>query len=121
RNHAGELARLFAGDPTLTPDQRRLVESEEAWTLGVTAANQRPIPVPAAPVAPHPPAARMPPSPRLRGEGRGERQGPVDYRYTYLRDPAAISRRSFALIRKEADLARFPRGLRTLAARVAHA
>ena len=41
-------------------------------------------------------------------------------RYTYLRDPAAIYRRSFALIEAEADLARFPPELRQLALRLAH-
>ena len=41
--------------------------------------------------------------------------------YTYLRDPAAIYRRSFALVRAEANLARFPVGLRPLAVRLAHA
>ncbi|HVC57829.1 MAG TPA: precorrin-8X methylmutase [Stellaceae bacterium] len=39
----------------------------------------------------------------------------------YLRDPAAIYRRSFALVRAEADLARFPASLRPLAMRLAHA
>jgi precorrin-8X/cobalt-precorrin-8 methylmutase len=38
----------------------------------------------------------------------------------YLRDPAAIYRRSFALIRREVDLARFPRELRPLALRLVH-
>jgi hypothetical protein len=47
RDGAGELAVLFVGDPGLTPDQRFRVETEEAWTLGVTSARQRPIPVPA--------------------------------------------------------------------------
>jgi len=42
-------------------------------------------------------------------------------RYTYLRDPAAIYRRSFALIEAEADLSRFPHDLRPLALRLAHA
>lgn len=41
--------------------------------------------------------------------------------YAYLRDPAAIYRRSFALIEAEADLSRFPADLRPLAMRVAHA
>lgn len=41
--------------------------------------------------------------------------------YAYLRDPAEIYRRSFALVRAEADLARFPASLRPLALRVAHA
>lgn len=42
-------------------------------------------------------------------------------RYTYLRDPAEIYRRSFALIEAEADLSRFPPDLRPLALRLAHA
>ena len=42
-------------------------------------------------------------------------------RYDYLRDPAAIYARSFALIEEEADLARFPAELRPLALRLAHA
>ena len=42
-------------------------------------------------------------------------------RYSYLRDPGAIYRRSFALIRAEADLARFPAALRPIALRLAHA
>jgi len=42
-------------------------------------------------------------------------------RYAYLRDPAEIYRRSFALIEAEADLARFPPELRPLALRLAHA
>ncbi|HEU0216233.1 MAG TPA: precorrin-8X methylmutase [Stellaceae bacterium] len=41
--------------------------------------------------------------------------------YTYLRDPAAIYRRSFALIEAEADLGGLPPDLRPLAARLAHA
>ena len=45
RDRAGDLAALFAGDPRLTPVQLEQVETEEAWTLGVTAAKQRPIPV----------------------------------------------------------------------------
>lgn len=41
-------------------------------------------------------------------------------RYDYLRDPAAIYRRSFALIRDAADLAHLPRDLRPLALRLIH-
>jgi hypothetical protein len=48
RDGAGELAALFAGDPGLSPSDRRRIETEEAWTLGVTAARQRRI------GAPHP-------------------------------------------------------------------
>jgi precorrin-8X/cobalt-precorrin-8 methylmutase len=48
-------------------------------------------------------------------------QGSGPGRYSYLRDPAAISRRSMALIRAEADLAQFPRSLRSMALRLAQA
>jgi precorrin-8X/cobalt-precorrin-8 methylmutase len=41
--------------------------------------------------------------------------------YTYLRDPAAIYERSFALIRAETDLSRLPASLHTLALRLVHA
>jgi len=51
----------------------------------------------------------------LKG-GEGKEAG-----YPYLRDPAAIYRRSFALIRAEARLARFPAALRPMAVRLAHA
>ncbi|MGE3784917.1 MAG: precorrin-8X methylmutase, partial [Alphaproteobacteria bacterium] len=39
----------------------------------------------------------------------------------YLRDPAAIYERSFALVREAANLGRFPAALRPLAVRLAHA
>ena len=42
-------------------------------------------------------------------------------RYEYLRDPAAIYERSFALIEAETDLAWLPPALRPLAMRLAHA
>jgi precorrin-8X/cobalt-precorrin-8 methylmutase len=42
-------------------------------------------------------------------------------RYTYLRDPAAIYRQSFAMIEQEAGLARLSDDLRSLAMRLAHA
>lgn len=41
--------------------------------------------------------------------------------YTYLKDPAAIYRRSFALIRREVDLRPIPRALHALALRLVHA
>jgi hypothetical protein len=37
----GTLAAIFAGDPLLTEEQRAVVETEEAWTLGVTAPRMR--------------------------------------------------------------------------------
>ena len=42
-------------------------------------------------------------------------------RFDYLRDPDQITRRSFALIRREAALEQLPPGLRGLAARLVHA
>jgi precorrin-8X/cobalt-precorrin-8 methylmutase len=42
-------------------------------------------------------------------------------RYSYLRDPATIYRRSFELIEQEADLGRLPREMRPLALRLVHA
>jgi precorrin-8X/cobalt-precorrin-8 methylmutase len=116
RDRAGELVTLFAGDGGLTPTQRNQVEREEAWTLGVSAARQRPIPI--ANDCPRPAAARVTPSPREREEGGSKRPNSA---YSYLRDPAAISRRSLALVRAEADLSRFPPPLRRVAARIAHA
>jgi precorrin-8X/cobalt-precorrin-8 methylmutase len=41
--------------------------------------------------------------------------------YDYLRDPQAIYRRSFDLIRKEADLSRFPLDLHPIVLRLVHA
>jgi precorrin-8X/cobalt-precorrin-8 methylmutase len=79
---AGRLAPLFAGDPTLTAEERAAIEAEESWTLGFTGAPRR---------------------------------------YAYLRDPQAIYRRSFALIRREADLASLPAALHPLARRLVHA
>jgi precorrin-8X/cobalt-precorrin-8 methylmutase len=117
RDRAGELAALFAGDPTLTRAERDRVEAEEAWTLGVTAAKQRPIPTPT--------VAFTLIHPTLRAGGDAERseagEGNGALFYTYLCDPVEISRRSLALIREETDLARFPRRLQPLALRLAHA
>ena len=124
-DRAGKLAALFAGDPSLTAEQRHRVETEEAWTLGVTAARQRPIPVPCPmPTLTHPALRAGSTLSRNAGEGaeRSEAgEGDGARSYTYVRDPAEISRQSFALIREEADLARFPRALEPLALRLAHA
>jgi len=131
----GALPMWFVGDPDLTAEQRHVVETEEAWTLGVTRARQRAAPAP------------TPTLPRLRGRGapcvnradetlprkrgREDRRasgGPVGAeiasrgrKYSYLRDPEAIYRASFAAIRAEADLPRFPAVQRSLALRLAHA
>ncbi len=66
-----------------------------------------------------PPAAPTRALHALPFPARGEGSGPGHY--TYLRNPAAIFRRSTALIRAEADLARFPRALRPMALRLAQA
>ncbi|HLJ65520.1 MAG TPA: precorrin-8X methylmutase, partial [Stellaceae bacterium] len=79
---AGRLAPLFAGDPSLTQEEIACIESEEGWTLGVTA------------------PARS---------------------YHYLRDPRAIYRRSFSLIRAEIDVTSFPPPLRSVVTRIVHA
>jgi precorrin-8X/cobalt-precorrin-8 methylmutase len=122
RDRAGELGALFVGDPRLTREQRRRIETEEAWTLGVTAAGQRPIPTPT--TLTHPALRAGSPLSRNAGEGAERREageGSTARTYAYVRDPAEIARRSFAAIRAEADLARFPRPMRRLASRLAHA
>lgn len=125
RDRTGELPALFAGDPALTRAERDRVETEEAWTLGVTAAKQRPIPTPTV-VSPliHPARRTGSRLSRIAGEGAECSEAAAGNgapAYAYLCDPAEISRRSLALIRQEADLARFPRQLRSLALRLAHA
>jgi precorrin-8X/cobalt-precorrin-8 methylmutase len=101
----GELAELLAGDPTLSRAERRQVEREEGWVLGVTGE----IVYRAANAAPRQAIS-------LRPVGRsGKKQ------WRYLTDPAAIYRRSLALIRREVDLASIPRALHSLALRLIHA
>jgi precorrin-8X/cobalt-precorrin-8 methylmutase len=95
----GALASLLAGDPTLSRADRRRVEDEEGWVLGVAGEVVRRAAV-----------ART---------SKKRLSGPT--RYRYLKDPAAIYRRSFSLIRREVDLAPIPRGLRALALRLVHA
>jgi precorrin-8X/cobalt-precorrin-8 methylmutase len=132
RDQADELAAWFAGAPGLSDQERRIIESEEAWTLGVTTPRLRRS-------SPSPPSrvrvgvsGRIPerspiPTSPSHGSGAGPSLAPLKggegnkTAYTYLRDPAAIYRRSFALIRAEARLARFPPALRPLAVRLAHA
>jgi precorrin-8X/cobalt-precorrin-8 methylmutase len=36
----GRLSAMFAGDPTLSPSERAIVETEEGWILGVTVADR---------------------------------------------------------------------------------
>jgi len=95
RDRAGELASWFA--PPVHEGEVRQIVSEEAWTLGVM----------------EPRRAKRPASSSAIPDDKTN--------FDYLRDPAEISRRSFALVRAEGDLARFPRALRPLAQRLAHA
>jgi hypothetical protein len=50
RDRAGELAAWFAGAPTLTSRQRQIIETEEAWTLGVTAPKRPLLSTPSPPL-----------------------------------------------------------------------
>jgi precorrin-8X/cobalt-precorrin-8 methylmutase len=113
---AGTLPALFAGDPALSAEERRLVEAEEGWVLGVTG----------------PIGRATPPRPTLSHEGRGLTAEPsplvgegwvrgAPARPSYLKDPAAIYAESFAIARRETDLSRLPAGLRGLAMRLVHA
>src|SRR5947207_3985457 len=132
-NRSGQLSGWFAGDPKLTEEQRYQVGSEEAWTLGVIAPKlprATPSPpsgaervgvrwgIPQRSPIPTSPSRRSATGPSLSPLKGGERK---KVKYAYLRDPAAIYRRSFATIRAEADFARFPPSLRPLALRLAHA
>lgn len=88
----GALAPLFAGAADLTAEQRRAVEREEGWILGIETAAK--------------PASGL-------SEGRMD--------YDYLKDAHAIYRRSFALIREEVDLGALPPSLQAVAERLIHA
>jgi precorrin-8X/cobalt-precorrin-8 methylmutase len=95
-DEAGCLAPLFAGDPRLAAEDRARIEAEEGWILGVPRDERPPAAMEAA-------AARH------------------TYLREYLREPDAIYRESFARIRKEVDLTRFPEELHALVLRLVHA
>jgi precorrin-8X/cobalt-precorrin-8 methylmutase len=143
QNRTGELARWLAGPPGLSAEQVRTIATEEAWTLGVMAPREQalrtrtPIVKSSSPamgegegvrgtgpgvVAADPrPAAAVAPSSLEPGPGQALAGNAGEARYGYLRDPASIYRRSFALVREAANLGRFPAALRPLAVRLAHA
>jgi precorrin-8X/cobalt-precorrin-8 methylmutase len=129
----GGLATLLAGDPALSRADRRAVEREEGWVLGVAGhvVGRATLTLP-------PLTRRAPPSPAQARErrllaprprsGRGRAPSQSDGRVRaagtklrYLKDPDAIYRRSFALIRAEVDLSPIPRALHALALRLVHA
>jgi len=160
----GNLAALLPGDPALSTAERRRVEREEGWVLGVAGEIARrarepnsvqAIPlcpsgaerqgevgrhrrsgkgtrradraVAAANTTPYRALGKRPTSPHLsapvgrRGKTKRREISETGERYRYLKNPAAIYRRSFALIRREVDLAAIPRWLRPLALRLVHA
>ena len=94
-DEAGRLAPLFAGPPTLTPEQRLAIETEEGWILGIETTDRR-----------------------RRGQAASTTRAAG---YDYVRDPEEIYRRSFAAIRAEADFSALPADLEPLAVRLIHA
>jgi precorrin-8X/cobalt-precorrin-8 methylmutase len=114
---AGALGALFAGDPTLDDQQRRRIEREESWILGVTrkvngSSSVRSVALPVSEV--------ICPSPPPRG-GEGLIKDAEPVRSSYLRDPEAIYRESERHIAECVDLLRFPQELRPLVRRLVHA
>ncbi len=100
----GDLAPLFAGPPDLSPAARRLVETEEAWILGLGEADRLAVAARAA-------CADAPPDPKVTE--------PAPLRYE--RDPAAIYRQSWEAVRAETRLDHLPEDLRQVAIRLVHA
>jgi len=86
------LALLFAGPGSLSANERHAVESEEGWILG---------------------AEFMPKD--------AKRPAPVTSRYSYIRNPQEIYRKSFDAIRSEARLGDLPADFEPLAVRLIHA
>ncbi len=122
RDRADELVAWFAGAPGLTNEERQIIEREEAWTLGVTAPRQRSPRSSAIQMTSSFPPKREPSGPWTPASaGTTTKKHERKASHAYLRDPAAIYRRSFALVHAEADLTRVPVTLRPLAVRLAHA
>jgi len=107
----GKLAPLFIGPDKLNAEERRAIETEEAWILGAGFEDQ---------MAAFSPARinRNTPSPQ-RGEGR--RDGDASSQpLRYERDPHEIYRQSFATVRAEAWLDHLPDDLHDVAIRLVH-
>ncbi|MFO1155026.1 MAG: precorrin-8X methylmutase [Rhodospirillales bacterium] len=85
----GRLAPLFAG-PDLAAEERRRIETEEGWILGIGT--------------------------DILIEDAVDQPS----KYEYVRDPEEIYRRSFALIEEEIHLAQLPADLRSVAVRLVH-
>jgi len=94
---SGTLGRMFAGMKGLSSDQKRRIEREEAWILGVTAPGTR--------------AGKIDVDVDAVFSGEG---------LAYLNDGPAIYAESRRLIEKETDLSRFTPDERALAVRLIH-
>ena len=93
----GALAALFAGAPELGDGERRHVEQEEGWILGVG-------------------------RPDLWASGvKVDVDGLFAGQHAHVDEPGAIYRRSRRIIENEADLSRLPADRRELALRLIHA
>ena len=93
----GALAALFAGAPELGDGERRHVEQEEGWILGVG-------------------------RPDLWASGvKVDVDGLFAEQHAHVDEPGAIYRRSRRIIENEADLSRLPADRRELALRLIHA
>jgi precorrin-8X/cobalt-precorrin-8 methylmutase len=145
---AGALGAHFAGDPALDDAQRRAIEREESWILGVTAngnsASRSIYSSSTKLVSPSPPRSggegrvrgslrvrdidqrargATPltlPSPPASAGGEG-RKAVAQSGFSYLRDPDAIYRESERHIAECVNLSRFPQELRPLVRRLVHA
>lgn len=123
------LAPLFAGDPGLTSQDRHLVEAEEAWILGVTdgqSDRKRTTRSEALPPedARHQGLASKNTGRILRRVKSGSREKAAVAeiaRFDYLREPGEIYRRSFELVRAEADVSGLPKDIAEVAVRLVHA
>jgi precorrin-8X/cobalt-precorrin-8 methylmutase len=111
----GKLAPLFSGPDTLNDEERRAIETEEAWILGAGFEDQ----LNAFALARTKRNSISPdPSPQ-RGEGSYSGEGsPQPLRYE--RNPHEIYRQSFATVRAEAQLDHLPADLHDIAIRLVH-
>jgi precorrin-8X/cobalt-precorrin-8 methylmutase len=121
-DRAGGLAPLFAGPADLSARERRRVETEEAWMLGLGAAEGLALALDdrRAELVVRPPARGRRPGSVLAAR----RDGPVlraPAPLRYVRDPAEIYRLSFEAVRAEARLSHLPRDLAEVAVRLVHA
>jgi precorrin-8X/cobalt-precorrin-8 methylmutase len=123
----GELACLFAGADGLSARERRIVEREEGWILGAGADRslarmEKSSSRPGRPQAATRPSTTSPKSKDVDARREAEHDaGELGDLRPYLKSPAAIYRRSFALAKAATDLGGLPKEMRPLALRLVHA